>query len=164
MLIGTKVDDQEHCLMLDDVLHVPDAKHGLFSPGKAIEHGLDISLSTNMEFVVSRRGTALVKAVFSDGMWGFSSSNMQATKTIEDAISSSHHDVTAGDVDVHTPAQFGLVNFSVAAGQAPMKQWHERLGHTCDQYLKIMADQGLVDGMVVTARHTTTCDACHIGK
>ena len=26
ILIGTKVDDQEHCLLLDDVLHVPDAK------------------------------------------------------------------------------------------------------------------------------------------
>ena len=30
VLIGTKVDDQEHCLMLDDGLHVPDSKHGLF--------------------------------------------------------------------------------------------------------------------------------------
>uniref|UniRef100_M4BZB6 Uncharacterized protein n=1 Tax=Hyaloperonospora arabidopsidis (strain Emoy2) TaxID=559515 RepID=M4BZB6_HYAAE len=49
ILIGTKVGDQEHYLLIDDVLHVPDSKHSLFSPGKAIEHGLDISSSTNME-------------------------------------------------------------------------------------------------------------------
>ena len=44
ILRGTKVADQEHFLLLDDVLHVPDAKHGLFSPVKAIEHGLYISV------------------------------------------------------------------------------------------------------------------------
>ena len=149
-------------MLLDDVLHVLDAKHSLFSPGKAIEHGLDIRLSTNMEFVVSRRGTALVKAVFSDGMWGFTLSTL-ATKRVEDIILNTTES-TADDVEEHSLVQFGFVNYSVAAGQASMKQWHERLGHTCDQYLKIMADQGHVEGTVITARHMTPCDACHLGK
>ncbi|POM64070.1 Transposon Polyprotein integrase [Phytophthora palmivora] len=56
-------------------------------------------------------------------------------------------------------------NFTALDRVASLTLWHERLGHTCHQYLKIMADKGLVQGMIVTKRHHDgPCDACHIGK
>ena len=84
-------------------------------------------------------------------------------KKVEDLILNTP-DSTADDVEEHSLVQLGFVNPSVAAGQAFMEQWHERLCHTCDYYLKIMTDQGNEKGMVIIVRHTMPCDACHLGK
>ncbi|KAE9033408.1 hypothetical protein PR001_g10180 [Phytophthora rubi] len=57
-----------------------------------------------------------------------------------------------------------LSNFTAAEGVASLKQWHERLGHTCPQYLKMMVDKGLVRGMLMKQRDLGACDVYHIGK
>jgi hypothetical protein len=57
-----------------------------------------------------------------------------------------------------------MAYYTTTDGVATMRMWHERLGHTGEQYLKMMADQGLVQGMLMTARNKVTCEACHVGK
>ncbi|KAJ0391316.1 hypothetical protein ATCC90586_012095 [Pythium insidiosum] len=57
-----------------------------------------------------------------------------------------------------------IVNYTTTDGVASLKVWHERLAHTCTQYVKLMADRAMVDGMLVTRREHTACDACHLGK
>lgn len=57
-----------------------------------------------------------------------------------------------------------IVNYTVTDGVAPITVWHERLGHTCPQYLKVMADNGMVKGVILTQRQLKSCGACHLGK
>lgn len=38
------------------------------------------------------------------------------------------------------------------------------LSHICPQYVKIMADRGLVRGLMLTQRDAGDCEACHVGK
>ena len=67
--------------------------------------------------MVSRRGTALVKAVFSDGMWGFASSNALATKRVAESILNTP-DSKDDDEEEKSLVQLGLGNYSVTSGQA----------------------------------------------
>ncbi|POM74485.1 Hypothetical protein PHPALM_8555 [Phytophthora palmivora] len=57
-----------------------------------------------------------------------------------------------------------LCNYTVTEGVATLSLWHERLCHSCPQYIKTMVDKGLVRGMMLTRRKQDTCDACHLGK
>lgn len=57
-----------------------------------------------------------------------------------------------------------LCNFTVTEGNAPLKLWHERMGHICPEYMKHMVDKDLVRGMILRQRELVTYDACHIGK
>lgn len=42
-----------------------------------------------------------------------------------------------------------VVNYTVADGVDSLHVWHDRLGHTCAQYLKLIVDKGLVKGMML---------------
>jgi hypothetical protein len=54
--------------------------------------------------------------------------------------------------ELELPRDRALCNFTVIDGVASLVLWHERLGHICPQYLKTMADKGLVKGMMLTRR------------
>ncbi|RQM11724.1 hypothetical protein DD237_008017 [Peronospora effusa] len=70
----TKVNGIEKCFLLDHVLHVPDAEHGLFSPGRAVEQGFEVDMATSItDFMVYYRDQPLIRAEHHDGTWGFSS-------------------------------------------------------------------------------------------
>ncbi|CAH0476261.1 unnamed protein product [Peronospora belbahrii] len=87
-------------------------------------------------------GTILiVKATFHDGMWGLTSSRRLG------------YDRNAGAV-MKQSERPGLADYSTADRQASMKLWHQRLEHTCDQYLKIMADQEHVDASLIAPEKT----------
>ncbi|POM73839.1 Gag-pol Polyprotein, partial [Phytophthora palmivora] len=57
-----------------------------------------------------------------------------------------------------------MVNFALSDGVADLQCWHDRLGHLCPQYIKIMADEGLVKGMTLRKRQFDMCEACQLGK
>ncbi|DAZ95925.1 TPA: hypothetical protein N0F65_012402, partial [Lagenidium giganteum] len=42
VLPGTLVNGKIRSCLLEDVLHVPSAQHGLLSPGRAIEQGFNV--------------------------------------------------------------------------------------------------------------------------
>ncbi|OWY94104.1 LOW QUALITY PROTEIN: reverse transcriptase [Phytophthora megakarya] len=136
--VKTWMDGEEKVFHIEDVCYVPEAEYGLFSPGLALKQGFDFKQEhATMNFRVA-------VATPHDSTWGFitecTASNEQAERS--------------------DPP---ICNFTAAEGMAPLKTWHERLGHTCPQYLKTMIDQGLVQGMMLSQRQPA-CDACHVGK
>ncbi|KAE9285694.1 hypothetical protein PF008_g26855 [Phytophthora fragariae] len=63
------------------------------------------------------------------------------------------------------PQDRPLCNVTAVKEVACLELWHERLGHTCPQYLKTMVDRRLVKGMLLTQRQQQgPCDACHVGE
>jgi hypothetical protein len=57
-----------------------------------------------------------------------------------------------------------MVNFALRDGVADLQCWHERLGHLNPQYVRKMADEGLVEGMMLRRRQFDMCEACQLGK
>ncbi|KAE9215240.1 hypothetical protein PF002_g17430 [Phytophthora fragariae] len=142
----TMVDGQQATVTLNDVFYVPGATNGLFSIGLAAEQGFDFDYDRQTEdFRVQDEGRTVIVASPHEATWGF-----QVT-----------HPSNGNYVG---PQDQPLSNFTAAEGVASLKLWHERLGHTCPQYLKMMVDKGLVRGMLMKQRDLDTCDACHIGK
>ena len=62
------------------------------------------------------------------------------------------------------PQGKALCKYTMADGVGSLQLWHERICHTCPQYLKTMVDKGLVRGIMLAKREHRTCDACHLGK
>jgi transposase InsO family protein len=144
--IITLVDNNEVEIFLDDVLYVEGAAHGLFSMHLALAQGFEVSYDrTASTFSVYKDGQQMIFAVPEEGIWVFEGRSAAAA-----------------------PRRLGVtrvtVNYTVADGVATLEQWHNRTGHTNVQYLKIMADRGLVRGMMITNRQIKTCDSCHVGK
>ncbi|OWZ16395.1 Retrovirus-related pol Polyprotein [Phytophthora megakarya] len=53
---------------------------------------------------------------------------------------------------------------AVQAPKAPPQAWHERLSHLGPQFVKIIIDRYLVEGMIPRQRSFEECEAYHIGK
>ncbi|DAZ98944.1 TPA: hypothetical protein N0F65_001383 [Lagenidium giganteum] len=85
-----------------------------------------------MEFTLSKDKQLVLRADPKQGTWGF-----RTVKPTEQP---------KGDSVIER-----VVNYTAADGVATMKRWHERLGHSCMQYLKTMVDQGLVGDRGLTA-------------
>ncbi|CAH0477258.1 unnamed protein product [Peronospora belbahrii] len=100
-----------------------------------------------MEFVISRRGSALVKATLHDETWGFTSSRKLG------------YDRNAGTVTKQAE-NLGLASYSSADGQASIKPWNERLGHTCDHTSRLWLIKGIP--MVGLYPHVKSRDVTHV--
>ncbi|KAE9033053.1 hypothetical protein PR001_g10331 [Phytophthora rubi] len=142
-----EIDGLQVSVVLDDVFYVPGAEHGLLSPGLAAEQGFQFDYDRDaMNFRVMDEGRTVIVATPQEATWG---------------IFVSHPSNGA----IIGPQDRPLCNVTAAKGVASLKLWHERLGHTCPQYLKTMVDRGLVKGMLLTQRQQQgPCDACHVGK
>ncbi|KAG2776523.1 hypothetical protein Pcac1_g12962 [Phytophthora cactorum] len=55
-----------------------------------------------------------------------------------------------------------MINFALRDRVADLQCWHERLGHL--KYIRKMADEGLVEGMMLRRRQFDMCEACQLGK
>jgi transposase InsO family protein len=131
---------------LSDVFYVPGAEYGLFSPGLAAEQGLEFDYQNDtMNFLVSDLDHTVIVARPHDATWRFHVTHPSKAENV-------------------IPRDQFLANLTAAEGVATLERWHERLAHTCPQYLKTMADKGLVRGMMLTRQQLGTCEACHIGK
>lgn len=122
MALVTEVDGTQMVVYIDDVLYVPGADSGLFSPGLACEQGFELDLDrATQSFHVLLDGQLVAIATPQDATWGFC-----ATRATKDRVSK-----------LETVA---LCNFTAAEGVASLTTWHRRLGHTCQQYLKTMVE------------------------
>ncbi|KAG3231668.1 hypothetical protein PI124_g23237 [Phytophthora idaei] len=118
----------------------------MFSMFLAAEQGFDFDYDREtMNFRVMDEGRTVIVATPQESSWGF-------------FVTHPSHGAIVG------PQDRPLCNFTAAEGVASLTLWHERLAHTCPQYLKTMVDRGLVRGMLLRQRQLGTCDACHIGK
>uniref|UniRef100_H3GV56 Integrase catalytic domain-containing protein n=1 Tax=Phytophthora ramorum TaxID=164328 RepID=H3GV56_PHYRM len=146
--IVTEVDGEQTVVYIDDVFYIPRAEFELFSPGLARDQGFEFAVDpATMNFHISIEGRTVIVATQHDAMWCF-----RVT-----------HPSIPGNLNIG-PECRAVCNYTVAEGVAPLSLWHERLGHTCPQYLKTMVDKGLVRGMMLTQRQLDTCDACHLAK
>ncbi|GMF23949.1 unnamed protein product [Phytophthora fragariaefolia] len=142
----TEVKAEQVVIYVDDVFYTPGAEFGLFSPGLAYEQGFEFDFdNATRNFTISMEGRIVVVATPQEATWWFQ-------------VADTSHGVRLGVED--RP----LCNYTVADGVGSLTSWHERLCHTCPQYLKTMADKGLVRDMMLTQRQQDTCDACHLGK
>ncbi|KAK1928507.1 Retrovirus-related Pol polyprotein from transposon TNT 1-94 [Phytophthora citrophthora] len=143
----TEVNGEQTVMYLEDVFYIPGAEFGLFSPGLAHEQGFDFTFDHDtQDFTILWEGRAVALAKPQEATWGFLG-------------------VHPGQSRVKRPVdRRSLANFTVAEGVGTLALWHERMCHTCPQYLKTMVDKGLVKGMMLSQRHQEICDACHLGK
>ena len=90
----TIFDGKERCYLLDDVLHVPDADHGLSSPGKTVKQGFRVQMSPfSMNFIVYYYEHPHFEAEHQEGMWGFSSYRVTNSSIILNLRESTSHKV-----------------------------------------------------------------------
>ncbi|KAE9312992.1 hypothetical protein PR003_g19619 [Phytophthora rubi] len=143
------VQDKEVELFIDGVLYVPGATHGLLSMGLALEQGFEVDYDrATRVYSVHKDGEHVIEARPAQAIWVF--------ETVPASQRSSKPD---GQQEGRA-----IVNYTVADGVGSLQVWHERLAHTCAQYLKVMVDRGLVNGMMLSQRQAKACDACHVGK
>ncbi|GMF42036.1 unnamed protein product [Phytophthora fragariaefolia] len=140
----TEVDGERGVVSLNDVVYVPGAEHGLFSPGLAAEQGFGFNFDHNTQnFRIEHEGRTVIEASPYEATRGFFVT----------------HPKNEG---LEIPRDRALCNFTAIDGVASFALWHERLGHICPQYLKPMADKGLLKGMMLMIRGLKdSCDACH---
>ncbi|DAZ98566.1 TPA: hypothetical protein N0F65_005750, partial [Lagenidium giganteum] len=151
ILLSSKVNGKEQCIILDDVLFVPGAAYGFFSPGQALAQGINFEMNneTNV-FRVTCHGKDVFDAKQYHRVCGF------------DVIAPS-----SGCNDIPSELQAELrerANYTAADGMATMHLWHERLGHTCGQYSKTMVDQGLVNEMMMKKSPVADSQGLSFGK
>uniref|UniRef100_H3GP40 Integrase catalytic domain-containing protein n=1 Tax=Phytophthora ramorum TaxID=164328 RepID=H3GP40_PHYRM len=130
----TEVNGLQVAVVLDDVFYVPGAEHGLLSPGLAAEQNFQFDYDREaMNFRVMDEGRTVIVATSQEATWGFFVSHPSTGEIVG-------------------PQDLPLCNVTAVKGVACLELWHERLGHTCPQYLKTMIDRGLVKGMLLTQR------------
>lgn len=56
------------------------------------------------------------------------------------------------------------VNYAIPEDVVDLQCWHKRLGHLCPQNIGKMADDGLVEGMMLRRRQFNKCEAFQVGK
>ncbi|OWZ07469.1 LOW QUALITY PROTEIN: hypothetical protein PHMEG_00020136 [Phytophthora megakarya] len=49
-----------------------------------------------------------------------------------------------------------FANFAVIDGVGDIDVWHERLGHTCQEYIRLMVNRGIATGIMVSRRGRLT--------
>lgn len=134
-------------IILEDVAYVPDVNWNLFSAGLARKQGFIEKKNEATGEYKLYRGNELVlrSSVGPNNVWTFDARNLWISDTNSET--------------------FGAVaNFTVADGVASIRTWHARLGHTCAQHLKQMADKELVDGMFLKGRELPSCVTCEVAK
>ena len=57
-----------------------------------------------------------------------------------------------------------MINFTARDGVTDLQLCHQLLGHICPQYIKMMVDRKLVDGMMLSGRSVRDCETCHLAK
>jgi len=127
----TEVDGERVVVHLNDVVYVPGAEHGLFSPGLAAEQGFNFTFDHDtLNFRIEYEGRTVIVASPYEATWGFFVTHPE-------------------NEGLELPRYRALCNFTAIDGVASLAVW---LGHICPQYLKTMADKGLVKGMMLTRR------------
>ncbi|KAG3120667.1 hypothetical protein PI125_g1003 [Phytophthora idaei] len=135
-------------LRLEQVYFSP-ARPNLFSQSVARQQGytVDYDDGSTVYTLSKNEATALQAPVKTAcGLWMFTA----------------HNEFLPGECSPVVPK--AMINFAPRDGVADLQCWHERLGPLNPQYIRKMADEGLVEGMMLRRRQFDTCEACQLGK
>ena len=156
VMLPMMIDDKPVVMFLEGVLYVPSAGCNLFSPGLALKQGFKLGWSPEAEsFSILKDGEEVIRTQHCQNMWKFEVCDEKF------AVLGKNDDKSNGKQVI---ANLVIVNFVTTDGVADSKTWHNRLGHTCLDYLKLMVDGGHVRGMMLLQRTKMDCDECHFGK
>ncbi|KAG3035816.1 hypothetical protein PC121_g363 [Phytophthora cactorum] len=135
-------------LRLEQVYYSP-ARPNLFSQSVARQQGYTVDYDDgSVVYTLSKNEATALQAPLKTtcGLWMF---------TV-------HNEFLPGECSPVVPK--AIVNFTPRDGVADLQCWHERLGPLNPQYIRKMADEGLVEGMMLRRRQFDMCEACQLGK
>ncbi|GMF32336.1 unnamed protein product [Phytophthora fragariaefolia] len=148
--LWVSVDGEPVVLRVDNVYYSPK-KTNLFSQSVATEQGFQIAYDDETRaYTLSMNGAVAMQIdVQPSKLWIFKAEN---------AFLREKH------AAMESPTPTTMINYAISDGVADLQCWHERLGHICPQFVKQMADQDLVEGMMLRNRKFDLCEACQLGK
>ncbi|CAI5717219.1 unnamed protein product [Peronospora farinosa] len=150
ILLEVMVDEQLVMLMIEDVLYVPSLGCNLFSPGLSLDQGFKMTWENDARlFGMMKDGAEVIRTSYENHLWTFLTHNISSCVNIKGRIK-----------DKKTV----FANFAVTDGVADIDVWHERLGHVCPEYIRLMVDRGLAKGIMLQRRGKFDCADCHFGK
>ncbi|GMF61977.1 unnamed protein product [Phytophthora fragariaefolia] len=150
IMLAAMIDEQIVFVLVEDVLYVPSAGCNLFSPGLALDQGFQMTWDSDARmFGMSKEGTEVIRTVYENRLWTFNAHN------IGSAITNKKNNAVKKQV---------LANFAITYGVEDIDVWHERLGHTCPEYIRLMVDRGMAKGIMLKRREKIDCADCHFGK
>ncbi|GMF47884.1 unnamed protein product [Phytophthora fragariaefolia] len=150
IMLAAMIDEKMVFLLVEDVLYVPSAGCNLFSPGLALDQGFQMTWDSDARmFGMSKEGTEVIRTVYENRLWTFNAHN------IGSAITNKKKNAVKKHV---------FANFAITDGVEDIDVWHERLGHTCPEYIRLMVDRGMAKGIMLKRRGKIDCADCHFGK
>ncbi|OWY90132.1 LOW QUALITY PROTEIN: Retroelement pol Polyprotein [Phytophthora megakarya] len=141
------IDEEMVFVFLENVLYVPKAGCNLFSPGLALDQGFKMLWDRDSWiFGMSKEGTEVIRSTLEHRFWAFSTHNIGGTATGK----------SSSMVKQHVVANFAVMD--------DIEVWHERLAHTCPEYIRLMVDRGIAKGIMLKKRGKIDCMDCRFGK
>ncbi|KAG6949403.1 hypothetical protein JG688_00014636 [Phytophthora aleatoria] len=148
LLLATVID--EEMVFMEDVRYVPQAGCNLFSPGLALDQGFQMLWDQGARiFGMSKDGTEVVHTKQEHRLWTFNAHNIGGTVASKKQIA---------------VKQQVVANFAVTDGVEDIDIWHERLAHTCPEYIRLMVDRNMANGIMLKKRGKVECADCHFGQ
>ncbi|OWZ09602.1 Copia type Polyprotein [Phytophthora megakarya] len=148
--LAVMIDEQMVFVFVEDVLYVPSAGCNLFSPGLALDQGFMMTWNSDARiFGMTKDDTEVIRTAYESRLWTFNTHNIDnhASKKQKVAVKKNV-----------------IANFAVTDGVEDIDVWHERLGHTCPEYIRLMVDRGMAKGIMLKRRGKIDCADCHVGK
>ena len=143
IMLAVMIDEQMTLVLVENVLHVPSAGCNLFSPGLALDQGFQLSWEPNtIMFGMTKDSMEVIRTTHELHLWTFTDHNVGCD------ISKSTKISTENQV---------YANFAVTDGVEDIGVWHERLGHTCSEYIRLMVDRGMAKGIILKRRGKVDC-------
>ena len=128
------LSDKFYDSVINNVLYVPTLQKNLLSTGVCMQLGQKIQLSGKSEEIFSKDGILIAKGI-------------RQRNNLMRLLFKSRVDC--------------VVNYTSAA---PLKSWHERLGHVNVNRIKAMLRNDSITGVTLTNKDDFFCSACPLGK
>ncbi|GMF51741.1 unnamed protein product [Phytophthora fragariaefolia] len=137
-------------VLVEDVLYVSSAGCNLFSPGLAVDQGFTMTWDSEARiFGMTKENIEVIRTEFENSLWTFNAQNVGNN--------------FANNKNIAMKKKV-FANFAVTHGVEDIDVWHERLGHTCPEYIRLMVDRGMAKGIMLKRRGKIDCVDCHFGK
>ncbi|GMF25209.1 unnamed protein product [Phytophthora fragariaefolia] len=150
ILLASMIDEEMVFVFVEDVLYVPGAGCNLFSPGLAMDQGFTMSWDQDSRiFGMAKDGIEVIRTTHEHRLWTFNAHNIGGRVNSKKKVA---------------VKQQVVANFAVTDGVEDIEVWHERLAHTCPEYIRLMVDRGMAKGIMLKKRGKVDCADCHFGK
>ncbi|KAG2978435.1 hypothetical protein PC120_g25316 [Phytophthora cactorum] len=138
------IDEQLVFVLVEDVLYVPSAGCDLLSPGLALDQGFIMTWESDARmFGMTKDDTEVIRTQYESRLWTFNAHNIGSAVSNKKKV---------------------FANFAVTDGVEDIDVWHQRLVHTCPEYIRLMVDRGMAKGIMLKRRGKIDCADCHFGK